>query len=278
MNKSESIINLVQATIKVMSDVKGIDKTMTIGEGKNSYKGVSDQEVKKVIGDSMEKNGLAIFPIGIDQKSTLSNWDEVDQWSKSTPKEVKRKQSIFTEVKTTYLLTHISGEFIEICGFGHGVDSQDKSAGKATTYALKYALLYTFLIPTGKIDDADNTHSDELPVTPPPAPVDQLPIAVAEMKSAKTLDELKNCWTKWKKYQKESTFSAMKDEVKARLTPKPTELSPELDKLLTQSIATFESVDSMDKATAIWNSTPELQTNVLFANAFSEAKKRLNFK
>ena len=91
----------------------------------------------------MAKNGLAIFPIGIEEKSTLSSWDEVDQWSKSNPKEVKRKQSIFTEAKTTYLLTHVSGEFIEICGLGHGVDSQDKSAGKATTYALKYALLYT---------------------------------------------------------------------------------------------------------------------------------------
>jgi len=47
------------------------------------------------------------------------------------------------------------------------VDSQDKGAGKATTYALKYALLYTFLIPTGKIDDADNSHSDETPAPPP---------------------------------------------------------------------------------------------------------------
>ena len=47
-----------------------------------------------------------------------------------------------------------------VMGYGHGVDSQDKSAGKATTYALKYALLNTFLVPTGDIDDTDNTHSD----------------------------------------------------------------------------------------------------------------------
>ncbi len=70
----------------------------------------------------------------------------------------------------------------------------------------------------------------------------------------------------------------MKDEVKAKLTPKPTELSPELDKLLTQSILTFESVDSMEKATAIWNSTPELQTNNLFVKAFTDAKTRLTQK
>jgi len=48
-----------------------------------------------------------------------------------------------------------------VAGYGHGIDTQDKGAGKATTYALKYTLLYLFLVPTGKIDDADNDHSDE---------------------------------------------------------------------------------------------------------------------
>ena len=52
---------------------------------------------------------------------------------------------------------HESGQQIEFAGYGQGVDPQDKSAGKATTYALKYALLYLFMIPTGKIDDADKT-------------------------------------------------------------------------------------------------------------------------
>jgi hypothetical protein len=51
-------------------------------------------------------------------------------------------------------------------GYGHGVDPQDKGAGKATTYALKNCLLYTFLTPVGKIDDTDKTHSDEIPSPP----------------------------------------------------------------------------------------------------------------
>jgi len=157
MNKSDSIGELMKATIAVMQEVKGIDKTMVIGTGNNSYKGVPDQEVKKIIGESMAKNGLAIFPIDIEENTQLSEWDETSQQYGT-----KRKQSIFTKVKTTYLLTHVSGEFITLMGYGHGVDSQDKSAGKATTYALKYALLYTFLIPTGKIDDSDTIHSDNI--------------------------------------------------------------------------------------------------------------------
>jgi hypothetical protein len=163
MEKSESIKELTQSVIKVMAGCKGIEKTLTVGTGSGSYKGVADKDVKSVIGELMESNGLAIFPTGITELTQIDGWEETGQYG------VKHKQSIFTRVTTTYLLCHVSGEWIELKGYGHGVDSQDKSAGKATTYALKYALLYAFMVPTGKIDDADNSHSEEIkaPVKPP---------------------------------------------------------------------------------------------------------------
>lgn len=156
---------IAKAIIKVMQEVKGIEKSMTVGSGNNSYKGVADQEVKQIIGDAMAKNGLCILPISTDAKTQIDRWDEIDQYSKVAGA-TKSKQSVFTEVKTKYLLIHESGESIELSGYGHGIDSQDKGAGKATTYALKYTLLYTFLVPTGKIDDTDNHHSDTLPTKP----------------------------------------------------------------------------------------------------------------
>jgi len=161
MKKSENITNLVNAVISVMREVKGIDKTMTIGTGTNSYKGIADQEVKKIVGEAMAKNGLAIFPIDIDENVQIDRWEQAYQGNTSM------KQQVFTRVKVTYLLTHTSGEFIEVAGNGHGIDTQDKGAGKASTYALKYALLYIFMIPTGKIDDTDKEHSDDkvVPVT-----------------------------------------------------------------------------------------------------------------
>ena len=179
-----------------MKEVKNIEKSMTIGDGKYSYKGVADKDVKEIIGASMAKNGLCILPIGIESKTDVSRWEEVDEWSKSVPKATKQKQSVFTEVTTKYLLLHESGEGIEICGLGHGVDSQDKSAGKATTYALKYALLYAFLIPTVKIDDADNTAPE--PSAPKVSVKKLVPLteakfddAVKFIKSGKTIDDLK---------------------------------------------------------------------------------------
>ena len=153
--------NLIKAVLAVMKDVEGIDKTMNVGTGSSSYKGVSDQEVKKIIGASMKRNGLVILPIGIEAKTNVDRWSEESQYG------TKTKQSAFSEVVTKYLLCHESGESQELVGYGHGVDSQDKAAGKATTYALKYTLLYTFLVPTGKIDDADNTHSDDIPKPKP---------------------------------------------------------------------------------------------------------------
>lgn len=137
-----------------MQDVKGIDKTMTVGEGKSAYKGVSDKEVKKIIGESMQKHGLVMLPIETTPKIQIDRWEETSQYG------IKQKQSVFTEVTTKYLLLHESGESQIISGYGQGVDSQDKGAGKATTYALKNTLLYTFLVPTGSIDDTDTTHSD----------------------------------------------------------------------------------------------------------------------
>lgn len=157
MEKSESIKELTQAVIKVMAGVKGIEKTLTVGSGASAYKGVADKDVKQIIGELMEANGLIILPTGISENTQLESWEETG--GQYGP---KHKQSIFTKVTTTYLLCHTSGEFITLTGYGHGVDSQDKSAGKATTYALKYVLLYTFLVPTGKIDDADTVHSEEV--------------------------------------------------------------------------------------------------------------------
>jgi len=152
---------IYEAILNVMKDVKNIEKSMTVGTGNSSYKGVSDKDVKYTIGKAMEQHNLIILPVEIEPKLQVERWEETSQYG------AKQKQSVFTEVITTYRIIHtLSGESVEIKGYGHGVDSQDKSAGKATTYALKYALLYAFMVPTGDIEDADKTHSNEI-ATPP---------------------------------------------------------------------------------------------------------------
>jgi hypothetical protein len=151
-----------KAIIAVMTEINGVAKNMTVWTGSNAYQWVSDRDVKEAIRESMIKNGLSILPTNIESKIQVDRWEEVDQYSKSTPKDMKTKQSVFTEVTTRYILLHSSGESIEVSGYWQWVDSQDKWAGKATTYALKNTLLNMFLVPTWV--DTDNTHSDDHPV------------------------------------------------------------------------------------------------------------------
>jgi len=151
---------IAKAIVAVQKEVKGIEKNANVGTGNARYKGVNDKDVKEVMREAMSANGLSIVPTDVQAKTEVSRWEETGTYNNGQ-KYTKQKQSVFTEVTTKYLLLHESGESIELAGYGHGVDSQDKGAGKATTYALKYALLYAFLVPTGQIDDADSTHSDD---------------------------------------------------------------------------------------------------------------------
>ncbi len=153
--------NLAKAIIQVMKEVKGMEKNSNVGSGRNSYNGTKDQDVKEVFNDALAKNGLCILPIDIKEET------RVDRWEQEYNGQKQQKQSVFTKVTTKYMLLHESGESIELAGYGHGVDPQDKGAGKATTYALKNCLLYTFLTPVGKIDDTETTHSENIP-TPQP--------------------------------------------------------------------------------------------------------------
>lgn len=174
--------NLARAVIKVMQQVRGMEKNSKVGSGRSAYSGVKDQDVKEVFNKALAEHGLAVLPIGIDEETELSSWMVDGQYG------TQRKQSVFTKVKTKYLLLHESGESVEISGYGHGVDPQDKGAGKATTYALKNALLYTFLTPVGKIDDTDTTHSDEHE-TPQLKPA-QKPKTTNAQKPAMSADEM----------------------------------------------------------------------------------------
>jgi hypothetical protein len=162
-NKEESVMEvgskLAQAVLNVMKAVDSVEKGMTVGNGEMAYKGVSDAAVKQAYRKAMIDNGLVILPIDIQEQTDVDRW--VDSYGKP-------KQSIFTKVKTQYKLLHVSGEYEIIQGYGHGIDSQDKGAGKSTTYAMKYALLYTFMTPTLNIDDSDVEHSDDKDTPPLP--------------------------------------------------------------------------------------------------------------
>ena len=151
LGMSDQIGQITAAVIAAMEITSGIEKNSNVGSGNYGYKGVQDKDVKIHVRKAMMQNGLAIFPIASNAKSRMDRWEENG----------KQKMSVFVEASPVFRLTHTSGEWMDLMGYGHGQDNMDKAAGKATTYALKYLLLYLFMIPTGHIDDTDEQHSNE---------------------------------------------------------------------------------------------------------------------
>lgn len=52
--------------------------------------------------------------------------------------------------------------------------------------------------------------------------VNELDIAMKDMTSATSIDEVKNYWTRWNQYQADATFTAKKEEMKDKFTPQKT--------------------------------------------------------
>ena len=157
--------SISKALIKVQQTVQNLEKNSRVGRGFNAYDGTKMFDVMQAFNSAMSDNGLNILTIDVQDDIRIERWEDSG----------RIRQQIFCSVKTKYLLLHTSGETLELCGYGHGIDSQDKASSKALTYALKNTLINTFLTPVGKIEDTDSTHSDDIPVPQPKATAKKLP-------------------------------------------------------------------------------------------------------
>ena len=133
-------MNIYQRIKAVMEDIQYLAKDDQVSFGTTKYKAISEEKVTTAVRGSMIKNGLVMHPIRQD---------------------IIREGQL-TTVNVVYKMVNVDepNEWIEIASSGQGSDTQDKGSGKAMTYAFKYALLRTFMIPTG--EDPDKISSAEL--------------------------------------------------------------------------------------------------------------------
>jgi len=89
----------------------------------------------------------------------------VSQEILTTEKNGKESTKFFMRIETTYRFVNIDkpSEFVDQVSYGDGVDSLDKSPGKAMTYSDKYSLMKAYKIMTG--DDPDQNHSNATSVS-----------------------------------------------------------------------------------------------------------------
>lgn len=149
-------MNLYEKMFAVMNDSEAIEKSMTVGSGKNSYRAVSEAAMLNMVKPLFKKHRLIIFPIDGEVKDHCMTWNKTGYDGKTS-----ENLRAMTELKVIYRIQDIdSKEFQDVVGFGNGSDPQDKGAGKASTYSLKNVLSKTFMLFSG--EDTDTTHSDDI--------------------------------------------------------------------------------------------------------------------
>ena len=143
-------LNIYQKMDLVRVDVGIVSKNIEIKTGSTSgYKAVSEVDVLKAVNEAEHKYGLVSFQERI---------DIIEQEKLQTQNGLR----FYIRVKSIVKVVNIENplEFVYFEGLGDGIDTQDKTCGKAVTYAMKYALMKGYKIPSG--EDPDYFRSEQI--------------------------------------------------------------------------------------------------------------------
>ena len=147
-------LNIYEKLSKISTELMAVAKNLEVGVGSNKYKAVGEADVLRAVKPLEAKYKVYSYPFSrsIIESGTIE----------STNYKGELKKNLFERIEVVYRFVNIDNpsEYIDITSYGDGIDSQDKSVGKAMTYADKYAILKAYKIITG--DDPDQNPSEEL--------------------------------------------------------------------------------------------------------------------
>jgi hypothetical protein len=189
---SDQTKNLHQRMSAVMEDVQRLKKDKQVGSGNYAYQAMSEEKVATVLRNALITHGLVIFPVS--QQHSMVDYQRGD------------KVISLSTVDVQYKIVNIDNptEFEYLASSGTGVDPQDKGVGKAMTYAMKYVLMRTFLIPTG--NDPDSVHNEDLERQQQEATDKAVAAQIQLVNAAATVDEVTAIWGANKGLQKNADF------------------------------------------------------------------------
>lgn len=168
--------NLWQRMSAITEGFRGLEKRGTAPKEVGGYPYYTAGDVSALANQLAVKHGVQIVPSVIKHRLRIESSVQKQTFRDGTTKEVT-KHAFITQIglRVTYINVDDPRERDSVEFFGYGIDSQDKSIGKAQTYALKDALMKTFLGSEGGLDPeidptdyAKETHERE--AAPPPAP------------------------------------------------------------------------------------------------------------
>jgi hypothetical protein len=126
--------NIYQRILSVMAELNYIQKTDK--KVNNQYTFVTHDAVSEAIHPLLVKHGIVMV-------STVDTWAQDGNRTSA-------------DVTVTFINADKPDESVAVKTFGFGIDPQDKGAGKAISYACKYAVLKTFVLETGDDPERDS--------------------------------------------------------------------------------------------------------------------------
>lgn len=138
--------NIGEAFLAIMDEVGYVQKKGSLKvNGKEQYKFAGERQLIEALRPALLKHKVICIPSEAKSRDSVV----VSQDGKKTFR---------TVIDYTFVYTHVpSHTHIQVAVTGEGVDFGDKSAYKAATGALKYALRQPFLIETGDEPESDET-------------------------------------------------------------------------------------------------------------------------
>lgn len=161
---NENTMNIYQRMLAIASELETIAKNLEIKSSSQSYKAVGEADVLHAVKPLEEKYGVYSYPVTreIVESAILESKDKYGN----------ERKTFFERIRTVYRFVNIDNpsEYIDQESLGDGIDTADKSVGKAMTYSDKYSLLKAYKAVTG--DDPDQYASEDYypPVAPSPKP------------------------------------------------------------------------------------------------------------
>lgn len=143
-------MNIYQKMSAITTKLSHVAKNLEVGFGASKYKAVGEADVLRAIKPLESEFGIYSYPYN---RSIIET---------GTLESAKGTKQIFERIEVVYRFVNVENpeEYIDIISYGDGLDSGDKSVGKAMTYADKYALMKAYKIITG--DDPDQNISEDM--------------------------------------------------------------------------------------------------------------------
>jgi hypothetical protein len=141
----DSPMNIVEKLYAIMSEVEKVDKDLTVSVSRDGkgYKAISHDEVTMALRSLFIKH--RVLPMITEMSDVLDG--------------------NMCKVKLMLRFINVDNreDYVDVPGFGYGIDNQDKGPGKAISYAVKYVFLKTFCLTTRDDPERDDIDKSSIP-------------------------------------------------------------------------------------------------------------------